>query len=359
MGTELFFNGDAYFNSIRRAISSARTSIDIEIYIWASDQVGRSFADLLKVKVREGLRVRILYDSVGCRDTDPLFLTDLRESGCETKEFHPLLQLGPEWTRRNHRKFVLIDRKTAFLGGFNFSDEYSETYFGKKFWRDTGVSTQEAKVVEDLQLLFDATWKGSWREFGLILVERWKRRLDQAYQVIPNFGFRRLSFIRREYIAAMKRAQKSIYLTQSYFVPDFGVIRVLKKAARRGVDVRIVTAGESDVPFVRWCSQGTYQTLLSAGVRIYEYQDRMMHAKTGMVDDAWWTVGTANMDHLSFFRNLEVNLFSSDADQARILRTQFFKDLESCREIVFSEWKTRPWLQRLKEQIALLFRHWL
>ena len=160
-------------------------------------------------------------------------------------------------------------------------------------------------------------------------------------------------------MAAIIHARKNIYLTQSYFIPDFGLIRALKKASRRGVDVRILTAGESDVPMVRWSSHATYQSLLSAGVKVYEYQGRMMHAKTGVVDSKWWTVGTANMDHLSLFRNLEVNLVSRDPAQARILENQFHTDLQSSHEILYETWRQRPWSHRLIEQFFLLFRHWL
>ncbi|QQR80797.1 MAG: hypothetical protein IPJ69_01120 [Deltaproteobacteria bacterium] len=359
MVTKLFFEGDDYFHSLHQEILLAKKTIDIEIYIFASDQVGRNLSDLLKQKVREGVRVRLLYDDMGCRDTDQFFLTNLEEAGCEMKAFQPVIQLGPDLTSRNHRKFVLIDQKTAFLGGYNFTNEYSEKFFGKLAWRDTGVMTQDPEALEELQQLFEAAWKGSWREFAVLVMDHWKRTRRRAYRVIPNFGLRRLSFIRQEYVAAMIRARKTIYLTQSYFVPDFGLIRVLRKAARRGLDVRLITAAESDVPFVRWCSQGTYQSLLSAGVKIYEYQDRMMHAKTGVVDDDWWTVGTANMDHLSLFRNLEVNLVSNDQEQSKVLIDQFFTDLKSCHEITFSEWKKRPWSYRLREQFFLLFRHWL
>ena len=214
-------------------------------------------------------------------------------------------------------------------------------------------------VVREVMTLFENTWQGRWRDFSRSL--KFSRELQKRfYRVLPNFGLRRFNWIRQEYVSAIIRAQKKIYLTQSYFVPDFGLIRALCKMAQRGVDVRVITAGEeSDVPFVRWSSRGTYHRLLSAGVKVYEYQGRMMHAKTGVVDASWWTVGTANMDHLSLFKNLEVNLVSQDVAYAHILEEQFLKDLESSREITFDEWKTRPWIHRLIEQFCLLFRHWV
>lgn len=358
MAIEFFFEGDHFFKKLHEKILLAQKNIDIEIYIFADDDVGQALAELLKNKARAGVQVRILYDAIGSRDTGNYFFESLKEAGCHVKAFHPLFEWGVEFSRRNHRKFVVLDDSEAFLGGYNFANEYSEKYFGKNSWRDTGVYIDQAEVVKELALLFKNTWSGLWKEFaGSLSFSRGHRK--KLYRILPNFGLRRFNLIRQEYISAIIHAKKNIWLSQSYFVPDFGLIRALKKAARRGVEVKIITAGVSDIPFVKRCSQGTYQPLLSAGARIFEYQERMMHAKTGVVDHQWWTVGTANMDHLSLFRNLEVNLVSVETQGAAMLTLQFEKDLLSSKEIHLEAWKKRRWSDRLIEQFCLLFRHWL
>jgi cardiolipin synthase len=359
--TVFYFEGDPYFAALEEALAGARTSIDVEIYYFAADRTGVRFAELLTRKASEGVRVRLIYDAIGCRGTSDDFFLQLDHGGVAIKEFHPLLTLGTKFTRRTHRKFFVVDGRIAYLGGFNLADEYSKEATGEGAWRDTGVRLIQSDLVGDLEKLFEESWNEVRRRPKDLLRRRphptdWGRT---RAEIVPNYGWQKRSFIRQEYLVAIIHARKSVLITNPYFVPDRGLRRALKRAAQRGVDVKIVTAGRSDVPIARWAGRAIYGRLLRAGVRIFEYGDRVLHAKSATADGVWYTVGTANIDHLSFFRNHEVNLFGFDPESARVLEAQFLKDLDSCREVVWEEWRKRSWLEKLREKFFFWMRVWL
>ncbi|HEX5037955.1 MAG TPA: phosphatidylserine/phosphatidylglycerophosphate/cardiolipin synthase family protein [bacterium] len=356
-----YFEGDDYFAALERAIAGARVSVDVEVYYFAGDRVGVRFSDLLIRKASEGVRVRLIYDAIGCRGTSDDFFVKLDHAGVQVKVFHPLLDLGVNLTRRTHRKFFLIDGTVGFLGGFNLADEYSREASGDAAWRDTGVRLDEAPLVESLRKLFSETWDGVHRKPRDFL----RRRRHPAdwgkprAEIVPNYGWQRKSLIRQEYLSAFVHAKKSILIANPYFVPDRGLRRALRRAARRGVDVRVLTAGQSDVPIARWAGRAVYGGLLRAGVRIFEYSRRVLHAKSATADGSWYTVGTANIDHLSFFRNQEVNLFGFDPHRAFLLEAQFLKDVQYAEEVVWETWRKRSWLEKLRERVFFWMRVWL
>jgi cardiolipin synthase len=362
---EFFFEGDDFFAALRSSLETAKKAIDIELYYFANDQVGNDFADILKKKASEGVKVRVIYDALGCRGTAESFFAGLRQAGVQVKVFHPFFPFGGHLSQRTHRKFFVVDGRAAFLGGFNLANEYSRTCSGSECWRDTGVSFESADredLVQALIRLFQNSWEGLWSRrvafkffSGISRSELWRK---DAF-IMPHYGRRRDSRIRGEYLAAIIHARTSVHLTNAYFIPDRGIRRALRRAARRGVDVRILTTGVSDVPMARLAAHAIYGSLLRYGVRIYEYQGRVLHAKSATVDSDWYTVGTANLDHLSFFRNLEVNLFGKSIAEAAILEDRFKIDLAASREIFREEWRRRPWWKKIGEKFFFLFRAWL
>lgn len=356
-----YFEGDDYFEALERDLESAERSIDVELYYFASDRTGVRFADLLIRKAASGVRVRLIYDAIGCRGTSEEFILRLDHAGVAVKAFHPLLSLGTQLTRRTHRKFFVIDGRTAFLGGFNLADEYSRAASGSSAWRDTGARVVDPLLVASLSALFEESWNDVRRRPRDLLGRRprpadWGR---PRAEIVANYGWQKKSLIRQEYLAAIVHARRNVFITNPYFVPDVGIRRALKRAAGRGVDVRILTAGESDVPIARWAGRAVYGGMLRAGVRIFEYTERIVHAKSATVDGAWYTVGTANLDHLSFFRNHEVNLFGFDERPAAVLEAQFGKDLAAAQEVIWEVWKRRSWLEKLRERVMYWFRLWL
>ncbi|MFO1462786.1 MAG: phospholipase D-like domain-containing protein [bacterium] len=347
-----YFEPQEYYAAMREAIASARHRVDLEMYIFASDAVGWAFAEQLARKAQAGVEVRVSYDSVGSQGTsDELWLL-LEENGVRLREYNPTFPLPRNLRRRNHRKVLVVDDRIGFLGGFNLMDVN---------WRDTGVSFEGPELVAELRRQFELSWEHEFSRLRGMARRKIGRRpwQDGGLHLIPSFGLRRLSLIRQAYLTAIVRARERVDITAAYFVPDLGILRALRKAARRGREVRLLTAGLSDVRVAQWASRAVYGKLLRAGVRIFEYQPRILHAKSAVVDGRWFTVGTANLDHLSFFHNLELNLFGTDVDSSQRLSERFEADLRESAELRLEEWRRRSRWARLKEQFCYAFRAWM
>ncbi len=359
--TTFFFEGDPFFHSLREAIAGAKQCVDVELYYFADDPIGRGFGGLFKKKSGEGVRVRMIYDAVGCRETPSHLFEDLERSGVLVKKYNPLLPPRKYFDRRNHRKMIVIDQRIGFLGGFNLAAEYSEAHSGRKAWRDSGVRFEEPELAGLLNRLFEDSWSGRRLRVEDFIQKKTPRPdwTERRRTILASHGWKRKSPIREEYLSAILHAQNSISITNSYFIPDRGIRRALRKAALRGVDVKFMMPGPTDVSIARWAGQATYASFLKAGVRIFEYQPRVLHAKNAVIDHQWYTVGTSNLDPLSFFRNLEVNFIGKDAEEAKIFDLQFAKDIEFSKEIRDEKWKLRPWWRKLRERFCFFFRAWL
>lgn len=356
-----FFSGDEAFRAIEAAMQDAKESIELEFYIIGDDALAWSFAEILAKKAQAGVKVRLIYDAIGCLETGNAIFEFLVDHDVEVKKYHPFFSSYKNLFRRDHRKLVIVDHEKSFLGGFNLAAEYSEAYWGNRSWRDSGVQINDLQLTRELLELFESTW-GKKRQpkpkapSSIKLYPPWMKR---ELHVIGGHGHKRKSLIRQEYLAALIHAKKYIYICNPYFIPDLGILRALKRATRRGVEVIILTTGETDVEIAKRASQAIYGKLLKKGVHIFEYQKSILHAKTAVIDDQWFTIGTANIDHMSFFYNLEVNLFGSDDEAACILAAQFQKDLKASREIHLSEWQERSAFDRNIDRLYYYFRAWL
>ncbi len=355
-----FFEGRPFYESLKEEILNTKISIDIELYYFASDDVGWEFANLLIKKSQEKIKIRLLCDHLGCRDTDSAIFESMKAQGIEVKLYNPLFSFENWLGQRDHRKLIIIDNKVGFLGGFNMASEYFSNDPQNPSWRDTGASITREELVHNMTTFFEDVWNSKKlslsRLWPLLRTPNWEKG---NLHVVPFHGWFEKNAIRREYYRAIKNAQKNIYITSPYFIPDRGLRRILRIAARRKVDVRILTAGLSDVPIVQLAGRSTYSRFLKAGVKIYEYQKRVLHAKSAIIDGEWFTIGTSNFDHLSFFRNLEINLFGKDKNQAQTLTDQFSTDLKLAHEIMLSTWKQRPWWHKLTEKFLYFFRRWM
>lgn len=358
---KFFFEGDDFFTALREGVDQARQSIDIEVYYFASDAVGWDLAERLTRKAQEGVCVRVIYDAIGCRNTEAGFLEGLEGRGIQMKKYNPLIPLGTHFGRRDHRKIFVIDQKIALLGGYNLAAEYSAEFVGKKAWRDSGVLIEDSELVAEIRGLFEESWQGRIRRLKDFIRNPPPRPawLTRDCHVVSNHGLRRKSPIREEYLAAIIRSKQSIDVTNPYFIPDRGIRRALRKAARRGVRVRLLTTGPTDVPIARLAGHANYARFLKAGVRIFEYRDRILHAKSAVIDEAWYTVGTSNLDPLSLFKNLEINVVGRNVEAASLIRQQFEKDLETSHEIHLDDWMQRSLWERFLEKLCFLFRVWL
>ncbi len=331
-------------------LQNAKKTIDLEQYIFTPDVIGRQFIQILEQKIREGVKVRLLVDAVGSwgfyRSTLPIHLKKL---GAEVKFFNPISAWRiPNFTDnffRDHRKILVIDNEIGHLGGVGIQDSMAN-------WRDTHMRIV-GPLVPDITTSFEA----SWLNIGKIRLRR--SRLVQPfvkkYNIITNSPWRRKRYMYYSYVWNIRNAQKYIYLTTPYFVPDLRLFRVLRLAAKRGVDVRILMPDIADHLFVDRARQSYFTSALKSGIKLYKYHGTMMHAKTAVIDGEWATAGSYNLDNLSAYFNDEVNIDSSDKKFIDAIHDQFLEDLRSCKEVKYEEWISRPWRQKFLEFLTWPF----
>jgi cardiolipin synthase len=391
---ELLVDGPATYESMFAAIAQATDTIDMETFILEPDDIGQRFVDALLQKQLEGVQVNLIYDSVGSLNTPKSFFQPLVDAGAHVVEYNPINPLntrkGWELNERDHRKLLVIDGKIAYVGGINISSVYSSGSFGSAFassssnkrrkesledhaedgkqtkksdglaWRDTHLR-MEGPVVGEFQKLFMTSWekqKGEPLEnhdyFPASVTAG--RDVVRAIGSTPDDPF---SLMYVTLISAINSAESQIYITNAYFVPDKQMLAALKEAAGRGVDVRLLLPSRTDSNLVFYASHSYYDELLEAGVKIYERQDALLHAKTAMIDGVWSTVGSSNMDWRSFLNNQEINAVILGQDFADRMQALYEKDLEDSKQITLSEWEHRSLLMRLKETGARLWARFL
>ena len=349
----LYTEGDALYAAMLEAIAESSQSVKLESYIFAYDEVGRRFIEALTERAAAGVQVLVYLDAAGSLFWGPHDVQRaLNRGGVDVRWFRRWSWRSPlRYNRRNHRKLLVVDGKRGFFGGFNIHRQSSLAVYGPARWRDTHLEVR-GELARELQKFFDAFWRNRRRE--LPAVESTDGRL-----LITNHSRRGRLFLRDLYAVRFAGASRRIWLTTPYLVPDFRTRNGLMRAARRGVDVRLLVPRKSDVPLAKWAAHAAYANLLAAGVRIYEYLPRMLHAKTIVVDEGWSCVGTANLDYRSFFLNYELNLASEDTALASQLARDFEQDLAESELILPRRWARRgPWL-RILEVIGWAARHWL
>lgn len=334
------------------AIAAARHTIRLEVYIFADDEIGWRFADALAAQADRGIDVLVHIDAAGSLFRMSRTLPrHLRKHGVKVHWYHKIGFSPVRYNRRNHRKLLIVDAGVAFLGGLNLHRENSLRLFGPKRWRDTHFALR-GPLVEEAIGLFDALWhhqrEPSSRMIGL-----------HETALITNRPRRWKHLLRRLYQSAFANASSKIYLTTPYLVPDLRTQRGMMRAARRGVDVRLLVPRKNDSRLAQWAARAAYERLLRQGVRLFEYLPRVLHAKTTVVDGSWSTVGTANIDYRSFFLNYELNLVTADRTLALTLEEQFLRDLQESEEVCLDRWMRRGWPDRVLEFIGWLGRRWL
>lgn len=357
---ELLIDGRQAYPAMLEAIAKAKHTIHLESYILRSDNTGWEFARLMSEKARSSVQVRVIFDAVGSLDLAAEYLQFCRNSGIQLLEYHPVAPWRPRWAwgRRDHRKILVVDGQVGFTGGLNVGDDYADPEKGGGGWRDTAVRI-EGPAAYELDHLFRAVWyRETGRWFGLHGHPEHAAG-DSLVRVSANQEFLHRHRIRKAYLHALRRARDRVSIANAYYVPDRMTRRALYSAARRGVKVRLLVQGESDVPAVAWAGRRLFEEHLRHGVRLFIWPGPVLHAKTVAIDGVWSSAGSYNMDHLSWLRNLEVNLHMLDEKLTRRMEDQFEKDLERSQEVVLEEWRQRPWQEKLLERAFYLMRYWL
>lgn len=347
---ELFPHGGDFFPALFSAIDSAVFSICIEFYIIKADTTGSLFSQAACRAAARGVEVALIYDALGCFDTPESYFADLRRAGVRCVPFNPPSFLRIHWLDiRDHRKLVLIDGQTAFLGGLNVGDEYSG--YGESYarWRDVGMRL-DGPAVGELQRIFNTTWMRLCGQALSVPPYGGEPEKGGAEVVIVNGRpHQNRPLIRNAFRIAMSGAEKSIQIITPYFVPGPRVVRSLLRAVRRGVWVRIILPSINDVPLVKIVGRAYLKPLLEAGVEIYERQETILHAKVMSVDGRWVTLGSANLDFRSFHRNFEINVIVASELFGRQVGSLFVEELGKSRRIDLKEYNNRGRFARFCE----------
>ena len=368
--TRLLIDGPAAHAAMFASIARARDHVNMETYIFEDDEVGHKLADLLLKKRSEGVQINLMYDSIGSMGTPPEFFKRLSEGGVTVCPFNPVNPLKGKTAalnHRDHRKVLVADGIVAYTGGINISSVYASSSFADRGssaaengWRDTQIEVRGPAVAQ-FQKLFFQSWKS---QRCPPLVERKylpaiKPAGDRIVRVIGSGPNDSTNMIYVEMLSAITNARKTIHVTMAYFVPNPELIDALIDRARNGVEVVLILPGVSDFWAVFHAGRSHYQTLLDAGVRIYERKDALLHAKTAVIDGVWSTVGSANMDWRSFLHNEEINVVILGAGFGEEMARMFRLDQEASTPIDAQSWARRGPLLRLREMFARMWEYWL
>jgi len=377
--TTLFEDGESTYVAMFKAIAAAKKHINVETYIIEDDEVGKRFSDALIAKQKQGVQVALMYDSVGSIATPKAFFQRLNNGGIKTLEFNPvnplLAKKGWELNQRDHRKLLIVDGRTVFLGGINISSVYSSGLSGhrkgqtskksngqdKLPWRDTHLMV-EGPVAAEFQKHFMASWikqKGSAlpdKEYFPAQMAKGKEVVRAIASSADDEGGGQ---IYSTLVSAINSAETSIFLTNAYFAPDEHFMKALADAVARQVDVKIILPSKTDSELVFHAGRSYYAALLDSGVKIYERGEALLHAKTALIDGVWSTVGSTNLDWRSFLHNDEINAVILGAEFAQQMNKLFEKDLAASTQVTQETWAARSLLFRLKEQGARLWVYWL
>lgn len=346
------------FSIIFDAIRNARELICLEFYIFRNDETGTELAEILKQKAAEGVRVCLLYDHFGSLTTPLRFWKGLEQAGVEVRASRPFKWASPlHYIHRDHTKLIIVDGDTAFTGGLNIANEYRGYHRLRKHtgWRDTGIFL-EGPVAAMLLNRFRAAWT-TWKGREIPAGSKVTSFLG-GVPVLPIFthSSRSRRWMRKLLYYSINNARESIYLTTAYFTPSRRMVEVLGNAVSRGVDVRLLLPGKSDISSAHYAGRAFFSRLLRAGVRIFNYNGEILHAKTAVFDRIWLIIGSANLDFQSLRRNDEGNVGISDREFGRQMTDIFAEDLQKSEEIVLDTWRARPLRDKIKEHFFALFR---
>jgi cardiolipin synthase len=349
---DVFFRGAEALAAMLAAVDGAAMEVLIESYIWKDDRTGLAFQQALIRAASRGGRVRVLADALGSFRTGRAFWQTLRSHGIEARLYRPLGTPLQKLELRDHRKILVVDRAVAFTGGMNIGDEYGSSLLPPSdVFRDTHARVEGAAAWE-MAVVFREGWEQAGGErFALSPLEP-ANPPGVRVLVLDSRAGRGAEEAAPALAAIVGAARRRLWITMAYFAPRSRAIGVLGAAARRGVDVRLLLPGRTDVPIVRHAGHGFVRDLLQRGVRVFEYLPAILHAKTLVADGTVSVVGSSNLDFRSFERNAECNFLVHDEGVARRMEEQFEADLEGSRELLLPDWDHRSMLHRAGDALA-------
>ncbi len=355
---ELFFDGNAAYASILACIAAAEHHVHLEYYIWEPDTIGTELREALIERARAGVSVRMVVDATGSNNLKKEFFAPLRAAGVRIALFNPIRLRSLRVRRpdfRTHRKIIVCDGTVGFTGGMNITDNHSESR-SKEFWRDTHIRIAGA-AVWPLQRMFMEDWYFAADEMCEVNEEMFPAPTQEGEHLVQIIGSGPDSSafaIHKMFFTAANQSQERLWMTTPYFVPDEALLMAITSAALRDCDVRLLVPKKGDSRLVDLAARSYFPELLEAGVRIYEYETRFIHAKTIVCDDDVAIVGTANLDNRSFRLNFEVAAIVFDQAANASLAAAFTNDLADAREITRTDFERQSFTARLGQAGARL-----
>jgi cardiolipin synthase len=356
---DLLQDGEVKFNHLREDLNNAKRHIHMEYFVFRDDTTGQTIIDILCRKAKQGVTVRLIYDSVGSslsRKTKKR----LDKSGVEHYPFMPVAftRFTSKFNYRDHRKIVILDGQIGYVGGINIKDEYDNSVGNSRYWRDTHLRL-EGPAAGSLQAIFLLSWEfvsGEKPEADADLFpDNPVTSSDPiAIQIASSGPDSDWANIMEALFMAVNNAQNYVYITTPYLIPNTAMKTALSTAARCGVDVRILIPYRSDSWVAQYATDSFIEELTEAGVKIYRYQKGFVHAKTLVVDDVLASVGTANLDYRSFSINFEVNALLYGQSKSKELKAIFLKDIEEAKLVDAEVWAARGLSRKLKESVTRL-----
>lgn len=357
---KLLNNGENLYPLMLDEIRKAKKHLHIEYYIYEDDVIGNALKDALIQKAKEGVEVRFIYDDFGSKSIRKTIVKELKRAGVQAFPFHKirLIYLANRLNYRNHRKVVIIDGETSFVGGINVSDKYINQSKNKLFWRDSHLMIRGYSSLA-LQRIFLSDWNFCSGENIPVNSHYFPfqevRESDDLYaQIVSSGPDSDLPNILYAIIQAINLAQKEILLVTPYYIPDTSLQEALIIAALSGIEVKLLVPKEGDSKIVNTATQSFFEGLLKAGVKIYLYEKGFVHSKVFVIDGKLASVGTANLDMRSFDLNFEVSALIYDEEIAKEVRTSFYEDLENSVEFTYEQWQQRSKIRQIGEKIMRL-----
>ncbi|NGP46260.1 cardiolipin synthase [Bacillaceae bacterium SIJ1] len=358
---DILTNGEEKFPDLITNLKTAKHFIHLEYYIFRSDHIGTTIIDILCDKAEQGVDVRVIYDGIGSIQLKRKAIQRMKQSGVNIYAFLPLSE-GLKTQKvnfRNHRKIVIIDGQTGYIGGLNIGDEYIGRSREFNFWRDTHVKIK-GEAIQHLHTIFLMDWQyvsGEKLPIKQFISNEalLQESADGGVHIVSSGPDSEQGTMADIYFTMVTEARQSVWIATPYFIPNKAMRTALSTAASRGVDVRLMVPEKNDGFFTRYGTQSYFAELLSKGVDIYTYHKGFLHEKVIIVDENVASIGTANVDLRSFNLNFEANVFLFQSKAVATLVNDYQSDLNDCRQVISSEWKNRPFSMRVKESFSRLF----
>ncbi len=354
----VYNDGARKFDDLFKDIRQAQDHIHLQYFIVRNDDLGKRLLDLLIEKAREGVKVLFLYDDLGSSSLPKDFFDGLDAAGGKAVAFLPALlpTINPRLNHRNHRKVAVVDGTVGYVGGFNIGDEY----LGKKelgYWRDTHLRVK-GEIVHSLQNRFFIDWNQAAKKYPMKYAENYFPEMDHKSgtlsQIVASGPLETHEDIKNGMLKMIYHARETIYLQTPYFIPDKSVMDAFKTAILGGVDVQIMIPHQPDHIFVRSATLAFVRELIQDGARVFSYKNGFLHAKTMVVDEKMYTIGSSNMDIRSFVLNFELNAFVYGREASREMADTFFQDKKLSVELTEEEFENQSLMDRAKQDIARL-----